>query len=410
MARGPSRFFMRFIDEAKIRISGGHGGRGCVSFRRETFEPRGGPDGGDGGEGGSVVFTASSNLGSLQDFRYKRVYGAPNGEPGSGSNKAGRDGEDIWLKVPVGTIIRDTETGEELVDFSEDGQRWEACKGGRGGKGNAHFVTSTFQAPKFSQPGEEGEAREITLELKLLADVGIIGFPNAGKSTLISRISAARPKIADYAFTTLVPNLGVVSMPDGETFVVADVPGLIEGAHQGAGLGHRFLKHIERTAVFVHVLDGTKVLEDATKPLTDEGEPMSPEESIRLAVAKVLERYQVIRAELGHFSEGLLHKPELVVINKLDLFNSDPALVAAIRKGLREAIAGMRGSHPANGEPYFVSGVSGAGLSELLYAVQIEVVAARKAARGGKDRPGVSLPDAPEIRSGKNKLTKVQSV
>jgi len=377
---------MRFIDEAKIKIAGGHGGPGCVSFRRETFAPRGGPDGGDGGDGGSVVFVASTQLGTLQDFRFKRVYQAPAGEHGSGANKAGCDGDDIVLRVPVGTVIKDSETGEVLVDFAQDGQEWVACKGGRGGKGNAHFVTSTHQAPKFAQPGEEGESREIIMELKLLADVAIIGFPNAGKSTLISRISAARPKIADYAFTTLTPNLGVVQMPEYESFVVADIPGLIEGAHRGTGLGHRFLKHIERTRVFIHLLDGTQLLEDATKP---------EEDSFDKAIDNLIDRYQIIRKELGLFSEKLLHKPEIVVINKLDVLNSDPGLVERCQTALRQRIASVRGTHPIPGEPFAVSAVSGTGLQELLFRVHAEVKA--NAAKS-KEESAVKLPDDEGLR------------
>src|SRR6185437_14732330 len=346
---------MRFIDEATIRVSGGHGGPGCVSFRRETFAPRGGPNGGDGGEGGDVIFVASDNLTSLQDFRYKREYKAEAGHHGSGSNKAGKDGEDIELKIPTGTIIKDAETDEILIDFTHDGQKWVACEGGRGGKGNAHFVTSTFQAPKFAQPGEEGTAREIKLELKLLADAAIIGFPNAGKSTLISRISAARPKIADYAFTTLVPNLGVVELPDHKSFVIADIPGLIEGAHRGLGLGHRFLKHIERTRVFVHLLDGAQFLEDATQP------DLEGDESFKEAIEKLVNRYQVIRQELGLFNEALLHKPEIVVLNKLDVLESDRDLIERARKALRQRIAGIRHANPIEGEPFVISAVSGAG-------------------------------------------------
>ncbi len=380
---------MRFIDEAKIKVAGGHGGPGCISFRRETFAPRGGPDGGSGGEGGSVIFRASSQLGSLQDFRYKREYKAEAGMHGSGANKTGSDGLDIHLKVPVGTIIKDSETGEIVIDFEHDGQEWIACKGGRGGKGNAHFTTSTHQAPKFAQPGEEGTSREITLELKLLADVGIIGYPNAGKSTLISRISAARPKIADYEFTTLTPNLGVVSLPDFSTFVVADIPGLIEGAHRGLGLGHRFLKHIERTDVFVHLLDGTQLLEDATKP--------DVEDSFSEAIETMIQRYQAIRNELGLFNEKLLHKPEIVVINKIDLLQADPELIERARKTLRQRITSIRGSHPIANEPFVISAVSGSGVQEFVFAAYAELRAVR--ALANKADAQVKLPDDQGMRS-----------
>ncbi len=389
---------MRFIDEATITISAGHGGAGSVSFRREKYVPRGGPDGGDGGKGGDGVIVASSQLGTLQDFRYKRSYQAERGHHGQGSNKAGRDGEDIQIRVPVGTTIRDAQTGELLVDLVEDGQTWVAVKGGRGGKGNAHFVSSTFQAPKFAQPGEEGESRELKLELKLLADAAIIGFPNAGKSTLISRISAARPKIADYPFTTLTPNLGVVALPDFKSFVVADIPGLIEGAHRGLGLGHKFLKHIERTRVFVHLLDGTKLLEDATRP--------DVEESFQHAIDELINRYTAIRKELGLFNEALLHKPEIVALNKLDLIEADPELVARARKALRERIASIRGTHPGPEEPFVISGVSGAGIEALLFAVQSVIeeqktLAQRRLAH--EQEPGlatdaIQLPDAEDIR------------
>ena len=388
---------MRFIDEAKIRISGGHGGPGCVSFRRETFAPMGGPDGGDGGEGGSVIFKASRQLGSLQDFRYKRSYDAHNGMHGSGANKAGRDGEDVVLKIPVGTIIKDKETSDILVDFTEDGQEWIACKGGRGGKGNAHFVTSTHQAPKFAQPGEEGEAREIQLELKLLADVGIIGFPNAGKSTLISRISAARPKIADYEFTTLVPNLGVVETENYETFVVADIPGLVEGAHRGLGLGHKFLRHIERTRLFVHLLDGTRFLEEATRPESFEPEA-AVSSSFDQAIENLIKSYQAIRTELGLFSENLLHKPEIVVINKLDLLESDTELVERAQKALRDRLASIRGIHPARGEPFAISAVTGAGLPVMVNAIRANLKEQREQeANGGK--PQIQLPDDENLRA-----------
>ena len=379
---------MRFIDEAKIKVMAGHGGPGSVSFRRETFAPRGGPDGGDGGAGGDVIFVSSSQLGTLQDFRFKRTYQAPSGMHGSGANKAGRDGEDITIRVPVGTVIRDTETQEILFDFTEDNQTWIACKGGRGGKGNAHFATSTHQAPKFAQPGEEGTSRELTLELKLLADVGIIGFPNAGKSTLISRMSAARPKIADYPFTTLTPNLGVVALPDFQSFVVADIPGLVEGAHRGVGLGHKFLKHIERTRLFVHLLDGTQLLEDAT----DAGE-----DSKDVAVEKLIHRYQAIRNELGLFNEKLLHIPEIVVLNKLDILESDTQLIENARKKLRQIITSIRGTHPIGSEPYVISAVSGSGVEELIFTIHGELQ--EQDAQKKTKKESTPLPDDEGIRS-----------
>lgn len=381
---------MRFIDEAKIRISGGHGGPGCISFRRETFIPRGGPDGGDGGAGGNVILIASSQLSTLQDFRFKRVYQAQNGMPGSGANKAGRDGNDITLRVPVGTVIRDTETGEILFDFNSDQQEWIACQGGRGGKGNAHFVSSTFQAPKFAQPGEEGKSLQITLELKLLADVGIIGFPNAGKSTLISRISAARPKIADYPFTTLTPNLGVVEMPNHESFVVADIPGLVEGAHRGLGLGHQFLKHIERTSLFIHLLDGSKLLEDVTRP-----EIESRIEGIKESIEQLIYRYQAIRNELRLFNEKLLETPEVVVLNKLDLLESDPELIEQARLTLQQQIISIRGTTPLQKEPYVISCASGKGIEELLFAVHGEI----KNYRNRDEDQKIPLPDSKDLRN-----------
>lgn len=381
---------MRFIDEASIKIQGGHGGPGCVSFRRETFAPRGGPDGGDGGKGGSVIFVASEELGTLQDFRYRRIYTGEGGHNGSSTMKAGRDGDDVRLRIPVGTIIKDTLTGDILVDFETDGQEWVAVKGGRGGKGNAHFTTSTHQAPKFAQPGEEGEYREITMELKLLADVGIIGFPNAGKSTLISRISAARPKIADYAFTTLTPNLGVVEMGDLSTFVVADFPGLIEGAHKGFGLGHKFLKHIERTQVFVHLLDGTQLLEDATKP------DQSQEENFKAAIDTMINRYQIIRNELGLFNEKLLHKPEIVVLNKIDLLQTDDKLIEKAQTALRQRIASIRGTHPIQGEPFVISAFSGTGVQDFVYTIHSELMSYRAQLNKGKTQ--VRLPDDVGIR------------
>lgn len=356
---------MRFIDEAQIEVSAGHGGPGSVSFRRETMEPRGGPDGGDGGAGGDVIFVASVQLGTLQDFRYRRAYKAEAGQHGQGTNKAGRDGEDVRVRVPVGTLIRDVETGELLKEFMADGEEWVACKGGRGGKGNAHFVTSTHQAPRFAQPGEDGGRLSLKVELKLLADAAIIGFPNAGKSTLISRMSAARPKVADYPFTTLVPNLGVVSLPEYKSFVIADIPGLIEGAHSGLGLGHKFLRHIERTALFVHLLDGAQVLEEATNPMVED----SFEQAIQLCV----NRYEAIRKELGLFNEALLSKPEIVVLNKLDVLSSDPELVERIRNRLRERIAQIRGQSTDEREPWVISAVSGAGVQSLILELGVRI-------------------------------------
>ncbi len=350
---------MRFIDEAQIEINAGHGGPGSVSFRRETFEPRGGPDGGDGGRGGDVIFVASVQLGTLQDFRYRRVYKAPPGDHGSSTNKAGRDGEDVIIRVPVGTVLHEAESGEVLIEFMQDGERWLACKGGRGGKGNAHFATSTHQAPKFAQPGEPGKSLTLKLELKLLADVALIGFPNAGKSTLISRMSAARPKIADYPFTTLVPNLGVVAMPDYTSFVVADIPGLIEGAHSGLGLGHKFLRHIERTSVFVHMIDGAQVLEDATRP--------DIEDSLTPAIETCVARYEAIRKELGLFSPDLLLKPELVVFNKVDLLAADAAVLNQVTQALRERISAVRGRPPEKEEPWILSAATGTGVEALQF-------------------------------------------
>ena len=383
---------MRFIDEAKIKISAGKGGPGCVSFRRETFIPRGGPDGGDGGAGGDVIFISSAQLGTLQDFRFRRTYKAQDGIHGSGANKAGRDGEDVIIRVPVGTVIRDTETGEVLIDFLKDQEKWVACKGGRGGKGNAHFVTSVHQAPKFAQPGEEGTSLEITLELKLLADVAIIGFPNAGKSTLISRISAAKPKIADYAFTTLTPHLGVVAAGD-RSFVVADMPGLIEGAHKGYGLGHRFLKHIERTHVFIHLLDATLLMEEETS----ESKPFS--------IEPLFKKYMAIRKELGLFNEKLLHKPEMIVLNKIDALPFSEEQIEDAKKAIRQNIMSARGTAPINGEPLVISAVSGIGLENLVFAVNEQILLHRAELKKMNleadilgDDESIPLPDDMRIR------------
>lgn len=287
---------MKFIDEVKIRVIAGHGGRGCVSFRREKFVPRGGPNGGDGGDGGDVVAIADPQLTTLLDLRYQKQYKAGRGEHGMGSDCHGRRGQDCEIRMPVGTIIRDATNGEWIADLQITGQRVIVAAGGRGGKGNAHFVTSTFRAPRFAQPGEPGEERELEIELRLLADVGIIGLPNAGKSTLIAAISAVRPKIADYPFTTLVPNLGVVSYGEGKSFVMADIPGLIEGAHEGHGLGDKFLRHVMRTTLLVHLIDASKV---------------NPEDP--------LAAWKTVNRELELFDAELSAKPQIVVANKIDL-------------------------------------------------------------------------------------------
>lgn len=388
---------MRFIDEASIKVIAGHGGPGCISFRREKFIPRGGPDGGDGGQGGDVYFVSSDRVGTLQDVRYKREYKAESGGHGSGKNKAGRDGQDITITVPTGTVIKDFETGEVIFDFTEHNQKWLCCKSGRGGKGNAHFVSSTHQAPKFAQDGEPGEERELKLELKLLADAAIIGFPNAGKSTLISRISAARPKIADYAFTTLTPNLGVVSMPDYTSFVVADIPGLIEGAHRGMGLGHKFLKHIERTRLFIHLVDGAQFLEEATRPELPLDMGGDGKDSFTDAIEKMVERYTVIRKELELFNEALIHKPEVLCINKADLLMSNPTLLERTRVELRKRIHSLRGMDPEKGEPFVISAVSGAGTNELLYFLKDRITESRE--KDLKLKSTSLLPNSEELRA-----------
>jgi GTP-binding protein len=285
-----------FIDEAKIFVKAGEGGRGCMSFRREKFVPKGGPDGGDGGKGGDIVLQADRNLRTLLDFRYKQRYTAERGEHGRGKDQTGRDGSDCILRVPVGTIVCSVESGEVLADLTMHEQRFVAARGGRGGRGNTRFKSPTNQAPRHAEPGEVGEARWLTLELKLLADVGLIGLPNAGKSTLLARISAARPKIAPYPFTTLTPQLGIVRLRDNHSCVVADIPGLIEGAHEGKGLGHQFLRHIERTRLLVHLVDMT---------VPSENDPLS--------------NFEMVTRELQAYAWALAQKPQLVVATKMDI-------------------------------------------------------------------------------------------
>lgn len=304
---------MKFVDQVRIHVKAGDGGHGAIAFRREKYVERGGPSGGDGGNGGSVVFEADPQLTTLLDYRYQQQLRARNGENGRGSDCNGAASPDLALRVPVGTLIKDESSGELLCDLAEPGQKFVAAQGGRGGLGNMNFATSTRQAPRFAQDGTAGEEKHLVLELKLLADVGLIGFPNAGKSTLISRVSRARPKVADYPFTTLVPNLGMVQYKDGLSFVMADIPGLIEGASEGAGLGHQFLRHVERCRVLIHLVD-----------LGAEGDGREP-----------LRDYEVINRELARHSAELSKKPQLVAANKLDLTHARErydAFVAAMKK------------------------------------------------------------------------------
>jgi GTP-binding protein len=327
-----------FIDEAKIRVKAGDGGNGCMAFRREKFVPRGGPSGGDGGRGGDVIMQSSQRHNTLIHFRYNPEHKAQRGEHGMGSNCSGSDGRSIILQVPVGTSLYDQETGELIHDFSMPDEQLVIAKGGRGGRGNQHFATSTHQAPREHELGRAGEERAFRLELKLLADVGLVGYPNAGKSTLISRISAAKPKIADYPFTTLEPNLGVVTVgeePHQESFVVADVPGLIEGAHLGSGLGVQFLRHIERTRVLVHLVD----VSDAS------GRP------------DPVEDFKVINRELASFGHGLDEKPMIVVATKIDAANPEKLkkLSAHIKRRKMEFHA--------------ISAVTGQGIDQLKWAL-----------------------------------------
>jgi GTP-binding protein len=339
-----------FIDEARIRVKAGDGGTGCMAFRREKFVPRGGPSGGDGGHGGDVVMESSERHNTLVHFRFNPEHKAERGRHGEGSNCTGRDGEHMILKVPVGTALYDEATGELLHDFAHPDERIVVARGGRGGRGNQHFATPTHQAPREHEAGRPGEERSYRLELKLLADVGLVGYPNVGKSTLISRLSAARPKIADYPFTTLEPNLGVVTVgeaPHEQSFVVADIPGLIEGASQGAGLGMQFLRHIERTRVLAHLVD-----------VSDSSGRESP-----------VDDFKVIQAELKSFGHGLDEKPMLVVASKVDVANPEK-----LKK--LQAMAKRR-KLPF----YAISAVSGQGVDALKYAIAAEVERARDAER-----------------------------
>jgi GTP-binding protein len=326
-----------FIDRVKIKVKAGDGGNGVTAFRREKFIPRGGPSGGDGGVGGSVYMESHEGLNTLLHLRYNPEHKAERGRHGEGSNRYGKDGEDAVVKVPVGTQVFDPETNELLFDFTEPGQRYMAAKGGKGGWGNSHFATATRQAPKYHYNGRPGGERELQLELKLIADVGLVGFPNAGKSTLISVISAAKPKIADYPFTTLEPNLGVVDMGDFRTFVVADIPGLIEGASDGAGLGHRFLRHVERTKLMLHLVDVSSL--SGRDPVSD---------------------YEIINRELANYDADLAKRPQIIVATKIDAMD-EPERIEALKKRARK-----------DKMPFFeISSVTNKGVKDLVSAVAI---------------------------------------
>lgn len=328
-----------FADRAKIFIKSGKGGDGHVSFRRELYVPAGGPDGGDGGKGGDVIFVVDKSINTLNDFRHIRKYCAENGQDGMKKRCHGKDGEDIIIKVPEGTIIKDTESGKVIVDMSHEHEREVLLRGGNGGKGNQHYATPTMQAPKYAQPGQPAKEMYVTLELKVIADVGLVGFPNVGKSTFLSRVTNAKPKIANYHFTTLNPNLGVVDLPGSDGFVIADIPGLIEGASQGIGLGHEFLRHIERTKVLIHVVDAAST--EGRDPIED---------------------INAINAELESYDIGLTQKPQVIAANKADVFFGDE----------EETVISMLKDEfePKGIKVFSISAVSGKGVNELLYYVK----------------------------------------
>lgn len=326
-----------FADRAQIYIKSGKGGDGHVSFRRELYVPNGGPDGGDGGRGGDIIFEVDKGLNTLYEFRHNRNYKAQPGEDGGKKNKHGKNGEDLIIKVPEGTVIREVETGKVVADMSGDNQRVTVLNGGRGGKGNQHYATPTMQAPKYAQPGQQAMELNVILELKVIADVGLVGFPNVGKSTLLSRVTNAQPKIANYHFTTLNPNLGVVDLPGGKGFVIADIPGLIEGASEGVGLGHEFLRHIERTKVIIHMVDAASV--EGRDPIAD---------------------IKAINAELEAYNPDLLNRPQVIAANKIDaIYGESNTIIDDIKKEFEPEI-----------KVYPISAVSGKGLKELLYHVR----------------------------------------
>ncbi|MEW6410625.1 MAG: GTPase ObgE [Nitrospirota bacterium] len=333
-----------FIDQVKIFVKAGDGGRGCVSFRREKYVPMGGPNGGDGGKGGDIIIRADSQINTLLDLKYHRHYRAKRGEHGKGKNMHGENGSDIIIPVPVGTVVKDVESNKVLTDITEEGMGVVAAKGGRGGLGNANFATPTNQAPRYAQPGEPGEERWLFLELKLISDVGLIGMPNAGKSTLISKISSARPKIADYPFTTLSPVLGVVKCSEFKSFVVADIPGLIEGAHRGAGLGFQFLRHIERTRILVHLVDISEMAE-----------------------GDVVENFKVVNRELELYNPDLAERPQIVAPHKIDI------------KGSGERLRRLVEFCSDSGYNIFpISAVTGEGVNELLGFLSLKLEEIKK--------------------------------
>lgn len=325
---------MIFVDQVKISVKSGRGGDGCVAFRREKYVPNGGPDGGDGGRGGDVVFVVDSNANTLFDYRHRKQFKATNGQPGQGGRCSGKDGEDLVLKVPIGTIIKEAKTGQVIKDMSNSNERFVLLRGGKGGRGNQHYATPTMQIPKYAQPGQEAKDLEVELELKSIADVGLVGFPNVGKSTFLSVVSNAKPKIANYHFTTLNPNLGVVDINDSG-FVIADIPGLIEGAHEGIGLGHEFLKHVERTKILLHVVDAAGT------------EGRDPIDDIRK-----------MQHELRAYNPELLKKPQIIAANKIDAMYDDDALTL-----LKEEF------EPEGIKVFPISAVARQGLQDLLYHI-----------------------------------------
>ncbi len=352
---------MKFIDEATIEVIAGDGGNGSASFRREKFVPRGGPDGGDGGHGGSIFALADRNINTLIDYRYARIHRARHGENGRGADQYGKGADDIVLRVPVGTVITDADSGERIADLAIDGQRALVARGGKGGLGNIHFKSSTNRAPRQTTPGEKGEQRRLLLELKVLADVGLLGMPNAGKSTLIRAISAARPKVADYPFTTLAPSLGVVRTDENRSFVVADIPGLIEGAAEGAGLGHRFLRHLQRTRLLLHIVD--------IAPFDPDADPVHDA--------------RAIVGELERYDKALYEKPRWLVLNKIDLVPEAEreARTKAFRKALRW-----------KGPAFAIAAVNGEGCRELVFRIQDWLDAHPAAAPGADDAAAASTP------------------